>query len=67
MKKLTAFVLALACVWGLIGCSNQPAQAQSIKLLKEGNITDIGPPFLKVMHIPLAERTQKLSLIICLT
>ncbi len=41
MKKLTAFVLALACVWGLIGCSNQPAQAQSIKLLKEGNITDI--------------------------
>ena len=39
MKKITALLLVLACMWGLAGCNHQPVQ--NVKLLKEGNVTDI--------------------------
>lgn len=41
MKKLLVFILALACGLGLIGCGNQPKQAENGKLLQDGNVANI--------------------------
>lgn len=41
MKKLTVLLLALICVLGIVGCSQQPQQVQGGQLLAEGNVVKI--------------------------
>ena len=41
MKKLLIIALAFLCVFGMVGCSQQPQQAQSNQLIAEGNVIKI--------------------------
>ena len=41
MKKLLTIALAFLCVLGMVGCSQQPQQAQGNQLLAEGNVIKI--------------------------
>ena len=41
MKKLLIIALAFLCVFGMVGCSQQPQQVQSNKLIAEGNVIKI--------------------------
>ena len=41
MKKLLTIALVFLCVFGMVGCSQQPQQVQSNKLIAEGNVIKI--------------------------
>lgn len=41
MKKFIAFVLVCICIFGVIGCNQQPQQVKATPLLAEGNIVKI--------------------------
>ena len=41
MKKLLIIALAFLCVFGMVGCSQHPQQAQSNQLIAEGNVIKI--------------------------
>ncbi len=41
MKKLVTIILVFICVWGMVGCNQQPQQVQGNQLLVEGNVVNI--------------------------
>lgn len=41
MKKFMAVVLVCICVWGIVGCNQQPQQVQGKQLLVDGNVIKI--------------------------
>lgn len=68
MKIFTALVSLCICVFGLIGCNQQPHQVKGNKLLVEGDVVKIGISSLspKDITISLVEKILKQLLIICL-